>query len=59
MGEGEDRMHKDPALGAEIERLGPWFHNLRIDGIPTAPKHFLGDFPGSSSTGSRTPCPRI
>jgi tRNA (mo5U34)-methyltransferase len=28
-----------------IEELGPWFHNLRIDGIETAPKHFLGDYP--------------
>src|SRR5918999_1831455 len=30
----------------EIERLGPWFHNLHLpDGTQTAPDHFLGDFP--------------
>ena len=25
--------------------LGPWFHNMRLKGVPTAPDHFLGDFP--------------
>lgn len=29
-----------------IEELGPWFHNLRLNGIETAPHHFLGDYPG-------------
>jgi tRNA (mo5U34)-methyltransferase len=31
----------------EIERLGPWFHNLHLpDGEQTAPDHFIeGDFP--------------
>lgn len=30
----------------EIERLGPWFHNLHLpDNQETAPDHFLGDFP--------------
>lgn len=33
------------ALREEIERLGPWFHNMRIGGILTAPEHFLGDYP--------------
>ncbi|MFC3165424.1 TIGR04290 family methyltransferase [Ciceribacter thiooxidans] len=28
-----------------IDELGPWFHNLRIEGIETAPDHFLGDYP--------------
>jgi tRNA (mo5U34)-methyltransferase len=28
-----------------VEALGPWFHNLDLDGVPTAPGHFLGDFP--------------
>jgi tRNA (mo5U34)-methyltransferase len=33
-------------LDGEIERLGPWFHNLRLpDGSQTAPDHPLGDFP--------------
>lgn len=25
--------------------LGPWFHNIRLQGIETAPDHFLGDYP--------------
>jgi tRNA (mo5U34)-methyltransferase len=25
--------------------LGPWFHNLDLWGIKTAPEHFLGDYP--------------
>lgn len=28
-----------------IEALGPWFHNLDLNGVPTAPSHFLGDYP--------------
>ena len=34
-----------PALQRQIEDLGPWFHNLRLNGIQTAPHHFLGDYP--------------
>jgi len=29
----------------EIEALGPWFHNLNLLGVSTAPAHFLGDYP--------------
>lgn len=40
---------ESPALSsreAEIEQLGPWFHNLHLpDGRQTAPAHPLGDFP--------------
>jgi tRNA (mo5U34)-methyltransferase len=25
--------------------LGPWFHNLDLHGVRTAPDHFLGDYP--------------
>lgn len=28
-----------------VEALGPWFHNLDLNGVPTAPEHFLGDYP--------------
>jgi tRNA (mo5U34)-methyltransferase len=28
-----------------IEELGPWFQNMTIDGVATAPDHFLGDYP--------------
>lgn len=38
--------HKDDGdLRRRIEELGPWFHNLHIGGIETAPDHFLGDYP--------------
>ncbi len=31
---------------AEVDALGPWFHNLHLpDGTQTAPDHWLGDFP--------------
>lgn len=32
-------------LETQIRGLGEWFHNLDLFGIPTAPNHFLGDFP--------------
>jgi tRNA (mo5U34)-methyltransferase len=32
-------------LAQQISALGEWFHNLNLHGVPTAPQHFLGDFP--------------
>ncbi len=32
-------------IAAEIEKLGPWFHNMELNGVKTAPNHFLGDYP--------------
>jgi tRNA (mo5U34)-methyltransferase len=34
-----------PALEQRIRSLGDWFHNLDLGGVPTAPHHFLGDYP--------------
>jgi len=38
-----------PLAPEEIRRraaeLGPWFHNLDLQGVRTAPEHFLGDYP--------------
>jgi tRNA (mo5U34)-methyltransferase len=28
-----------------VVKLGPWFHNLDLNGVKTAPDHFLGDYP--------------
>ncbi len=28
-----------------IVELGPWFHNISLLGVQTAPDHFLGDYP--------------
>lgn len=33
-------------LQERIDALGPWFHNIDLGGIWTAPDHFLGDYPG-------------
>lgn len=32
-------------LERRIRELGPWFHNLTLRGVRTAPDHFLGDYP--------------
>jgi tRNA (mo5U34)-methyltransferase len=29
----------------KVAELGPWFHNLCLAGVQTAPNHFLGDYP--------------
>jgi tRNA (mo5U34)-methyltransferase len=29
----------------QVQQLGDWFHNIDLFGVPTAPNHFLGDFP--------------
>ena len=34
-----------PDLATRIRALGDWFHNMRLDGLQTAPDHFLGDYP--------------
>src|ERR1700710_1300790 len=45
----DDTVHSEDRDEAPIERrvreLGPWFHNLNLAGIQTAPEHFLGDYP--------------
>jgi tRNA (mo5U34)-methyltransferase len=33
------------AIAARIVELGPWFHNMALGGVQTAPEHFLGDYP--------------
>lgn len=32
-------------IEAEVRRLGEWFHNMDLEGVQTAPEHFLGDYP--------------
>lgn len=29
----------------KVSQLGEWFHNLDLNGVQTAPHHFLGDYP--------------
>jgi len=35
----------EETIEQKIASLGPWFHNLRLNGVQTAPQHFLGDYP--------------
>jgi tRNA (mo5U34)-methyltransferase len=32
-------------IESRVRALGPWFHNLDLGGVQTAPDHFLGDYP--------------
>ena len=32
-------------IADRIAALGPWFHNMEVGGVRTAPDHFLGDYP--------------
>jgi tRNA (mo5U34)-methyltransferase len=44
-------------LQQHIEALGPWFHNLHLKGIQTAPNHFLGDYPAVKFSSFRDALP--
>ncbi len=33
------------AIKRRISELGDWFQNIDLHGVPTAPDHFLGDYP--------------
>ncbi len=39
------RITSEEALRSRIAALAPWFHNIDLGGTPTAPEHFLGDYP--------------
>ena len=41
----DDDLSPD-AIRARADALGPWFHNMNLNGVWTAPDHFLGDYPG-------------
>jgi len=50
--ESSVRLGPEPVASREsaeirrrVEELGDWFHNLNLNGVQTAPQHFLGDFP--------------
>ncbi len=50
-------LHDTQQLEQRIRELGPWFHNLRLGGIATAPDHFLGDYPEVKYERFRTTIP--
>jgi len=41
------RVVPDIDLEQRVRELGPWFHNINLGGVWTAPDHFLGDYPAS------------
>lgn len=41
----QQTIDDEETLEQKIASLGPWFHNLRLNGFETAPRHFLGDYP--------------
>ena len=39
------RADDEATVRERIDSLGPWFHNINLGGVWTAPVHFLGDYP--------------
>ena len=35
----------------KVQELGTWFHNMSLQGVQTAPDHFLGDYPAVKWSG--------
>ena len=42
---GEAAPMSSEEIEARVRALGDWFHNLDLQGVRTAPEHFLGDYP--------------
>lgn len=42
---GKPLLPHDSELSGRIACLGDWFHNINLNGVWTAPNHFLGDYP--------------
>jgi tRNA (mo5U34)-methyltransferase len=38
-------MRTRAEIAREVSTLAPWFHNMDLGGVETAPGHFLGDYP--------------
>lgn len=38
-------MFSQDEIRRRAEALGPWFHNIELNGVWTAPDHFLGNYP--------------
>ncbi len=45
-------------IAERAQALGPWFHNLDLRGVRTAPEHFLGDYPNVKWQRFRDAIPR-
>lgn len=44
---GQQSAHDKQEIEQRIHELGPWFHNMCLSGVWTAPGHFLADYPGT------------
>lgn len=42
--EGAAKLTREQ-IQERVRGLGPWFHNIDLGGVKTAPDHFLGDYP--------------
>jgi tRNA (mo5U34)-methyltransferase len=51
-------ISEERSLEESIAALAPWFQNLRLQGIQTAPQHFLGDYPEVKFARFRDAIPR-
>ncbi|MGI8772504.1 MAG: TIGR04290 family methyltransferase [Acidobacteriaceae bacterium] len=40
-----ERVWTQSEIRERLANLGQWFHNLDLNGVSTAPDHFLGDYP--------------
>lgn len=40
-----DQTIEKAKIADRVSALGDWFHNIDLNGVKTAPNHFLGDFP--------------
>ena len=38
-------LDDEAGLRQRIQQLGPWFHNMWVGSVKTAPDHFLGEYP--------------
>ena len=50
--------HSVQEIERRVDELGPWFHNLVLKGVETAPHHFLGDYPRAKWRGFESAIPR-
>lgn len=44
-------MYSAEEIRRRVDELGPWFHNIRLGDVATAPDHFLGDYPATKWSG--------
>src|SRR5215467_7383645 len=40
-----ENLKRHQELTQRVSEMGEWFHNINLNGVLTAPNHFLGDFP--------------